>query len=327
MAKKSLQDYVGTKGKVSLKKGADISYSGPMSDAYRAQAKNTMETKGKAMEKRYPTDPNVQKRVEDKAKQDPAYETIQAIKNNPSYKDWYYTPRVGRYGNAPDTEAAGEKGIYDDMIASLQSRLASDPAMIQAIYKNLAEQMAAREASIASSYDEAANMLSRTANEGFAGNTAAYQSVRDADAAMMKILGQTPGAANERFGLQQQQANNFINQLLASEQARNTGYRQGALQANQAAVLGAQNQGAAAAAARARAIQDQISQLGIENTQYANQLELDRAKAAADIAAQEAKAAGNLPVDILGLYNQVAAAGIPSDQIQKTVELMAKYGQ
>lgn len=328
MAKKSLKDYVGTKGKVSLQKGADISYSGPMSDAYRAQAKNTMETKGKAMEKRYPTDPNVQKRVADRKAADPAASTIAAIMANPSgYANWYYTPRVGRYGNAPDTTTA-EKGLYDDMIASLKSRLASDPAAIQAIYSKLADQIASREAGIASRYDEAANMLTRTGNEGIAGTNAMYQSVRDANTAQMKALGieEALGTTGGRLEAQQQQAGNFINQLLAAEQARNVGYRQAAMTAQQGAALGAGLQGVTAATARARALQDQISQLGIENTQYANQLELDRAKTAADIAAQEAKA--GTPVDFSAVLDAVLQRypDIDPKQAIDIAQSQVKYG-
>lgn len=213
------------------------------------------------------------------------------------------------------TENPVAKGLYDDVIANLTSRMTRDPAMIQQIYKNLADQIAAGRADIGQQYDTAAQMLTNAANAGTTGTNAMYDAVRNAEIRQRQALGtQEAGGLQENLlGLQQQQAGNAIQQLLANEQARNAGYRQAAISSNAGAVIGAQQRGAAAAAQRAQALQDQINQLGIQNTQYANELEMNQAKAAADIAYKEAMAKARTKTDPIAAYQSLIDQGVNSD--------------
>lgn len=234
---------------------------------------------------------------------------------------------------------------YARMSELLSSRAPGDRARLDALYKQYAEQIAAREADIQSQYDTAKGGYTSAYDTGVGNINAGYDAAREAQTKQLQALGLTEFAPSDLGGQQAFETGN-LEKLRSAVLAQNELRRTGAISNNLAAREAAQREGVASGTAFDRRISDTLAQLAGQDADYQNQAAAAAAEAANSqamalarlqqsailgaskqeltsqveaekIALQQAKlaqdaqlaAARNAPVDVIGIYNDLVSKG------------------
>lgn len=257
------------------------------------------------------------------------------------YKD--YTPGAG---------SGSDEMTMEDLLASLlggsggggggsaraysDEQIAATSAKLQAIYNRYAQDVAAREADIASQYEKTGTNLGGIYDTAVGNINSAYDAARAAQTQQLLNLGMTEQTPVQSFG-NQTGATTSLQNLRAAVLAQNEATRNAAITNQRLASEAAQREGAQAAAQAAQQMASEMvstgggggGSAGLSPYQYASLLmqnqrnEDTKAYNAARLAASAPQQ--RAPIDVNALIQQNIAGGMKPNDAIAAANVQAKY--